>query len=188
MISCISYCAFSLLHLALNSNMLSAGVSSINSGASVKPPILLCSCCHSHSCRLPFLIFSCSISASPEIKRFTSCTEDISKENTTAGRWNCTLAFLAQVNTKAVLPIAGRAAIITKSEGCHPPVMRSRSVKPEGTPVNPSLLPRNSSSVANDCFTISSIFCVSLRRLFCAISNKPFSAWSKRSKISVVSS
>ncbi|MCY1534014.1 hypothetical protein D9M68_693700 [compost metagenome] len=172
----ISYCDFKRLHFALNSNIFKAGVSSISNGASVKVPILLCNCCHSHSAKFPFLIFSCSISVSPDIRRLTNCTDDISNENTTTGFLKSTAAFLAQVSTKAVLPIAGLAAIITRSDFCQPPVMRSKSVKPEGTPVKPSVFVRNSSSVAKDCLMISSIFCVSRRRLFCAISNRFFSA------------
>ena len=39
----------------------------------------------------------------------------------------------------AVFPIAGRAAIIIKSEFCQPPVSLSTSLKPEGTPERPSL-------------------------------------------------
>ena len=41
-------------------------------------------------------------------------------------------------NTNAVLPIEGRAAIITRSEGCQPEVTSSKALNPEGTPLNPS--------------------------------------------------
>ena len=40
-------------------------------------------------------------------------------------------------NTKAVLPIPGRAAIIISSEFCHPLVISSISVNPDGIPLKP---------------------------------------------------
>ena len=46
--------------------------------------------------------------------------------------------FRAIESTKAVLPIAGRAAMITKSEGCQPEVTASKALKPEGSPLIPS--------------------------------------------------
>ena len=46
-------------------------------------------------------------------------------------------AFRTKLKANAVLPIAGRAAKMTKSEGCQPPFMRSISLKPEATPVMP---------------------------------------------------
>ena len=38
---------------------------------------------------------------------------------------------------KAVLPIEGRPAIITKSDLCNPPNFSSKSVRPVGTPTIP---------------------------------------------------
>ncbi len=49
-----------------------------------------------------------------------------------------TAIFRVMDNTNAVLPIEGRAAIITRSEGCQPEVTSSKALKPEGTPLNPS--------------------------------------------------
>ena len=49
--------------------------------------------------------------------------------------------FLAIDKTKAVLPIPGLAAIIIKSEFCHPDVTLSIFSKPDGTPLTPSSLP-----------------------------------------------
>ena len=42
------------------------------------------------------------------------------------------------LNAKAVLPIPGRAATITRSDFCHPEVTLSSLVNPDGTPLNPS--------------------------------------------------
>ena len=50
-------------------------------------------------------------------------------------------AFLTRLRAKAVLPMAGLAARITRSEGCQPPLMRSISLKPEATPVIPLFSP-----------------------------------------------
>ncbi len=38
-------------------------------------------------------------------------------------------------NTKAVLPIEGRAATMMRSDNCQPSVTRSMAMKPEGTPL-----------------------------------------------------
>ncbi len=77
---------------------------------------------------------------SDEIKRLTNCKEDISKENIAIGRLKSTAALRAIDNTKAVFPIPGRAARITKSDFCQPEVKRSKAVKPDGIPTKPSSL------------------------------------------------
>ena len=70
-----------------------------------------------------------------------------------------TAAFRASDKVKAVLPIAGRAATIIKSDFCQPPVTRSRLLKPEGHPVNES-----------SCFLASSIsFMVALNKLLISL-------------------
>ncbi|MBS9768148.1 MAG: hypothetical protein KGV44_11520 [Flavobacteriaceae bacterium] len=46
--------------------------------------------------------------------------------------------YRAIESTKAVFPIAGRAAKIIKSLFCQPAVILSNSVNPDGTPLNPS--------------------------------------------------
>ncbi len=78
------------------------------------------------------------IPVSPTIKRVISCTLLISNENTATGILLSTAIFFAIDNTKAVFPIPGRAAKMTKSEACHPDVILSISVNPEGTPLRPS--------------------------------------------------
>ena len=47
--------------------------------------------------------------------------------------------FFAIDRAKAVLPIAGRAARITRSEFCQPEVMRSSAWNPEAIPDIPSV-------------------------------------------------
>ena len=50
-----------------------------------------------------------------------------------------TVMFLAIESRNAVFPIAGRAAMMIKSELCHPPVSLSTSLNPDGIPESPSL-------------------------------------------------
>ena len=50
-----------------------------------------------------------------------------------------TAIFLAIDRINAVFPIAGRAAIIIRSDGCQPPVSLSTALNPEGTPERPQL-------------------------------------------------
>ena len=133
----MSFCAFKRRHFARNSKMESAGVSSTKMGASKSPLIFVCNCCHSCGSNLPRRILSASISASAEIIRFTNCTALISSEKSaTAWPWS-TAAFRQAETTNAVLPIPGRAAMIINSCFCQPEVKRSKSVKPDGTPVKP---------------------------------------------------
>ena len=69
-----------------------------------------------------------------EIIRITICSDGISKlKNSTA----CSdiTACSATLIAKAVLPMDGRAAKITRSDFCSPDVFLSRSVKPVARPV-----------------------------------------------------
>ncbi|MNS83347.1 hypothetical protein D3C72_1171320 [compost metagenome] len=88
----------------------------------------------------------------------------------------------------AVLPIAGRAAIITKSDFCQPDVTRSKAVKPEGTPVKPSVLSLSFSISITAFLTRSAMFSAFLLKLPSVILKRSPSALSNNSKISVVSS
>ena len=85
-----------------------------------------CSCSHSKLANFPCLIFSPSISETLTIKRLTNCTLDISNEKIATGKLYSTAIFFAIESTKAVFPIAGRAAIMIKSDFCHPEVIWSR--------------------------------------------------------------
>ncbi len=147
----MSCCALSLLHLARNSSTERAGVSSIKIGALERRSSLLCICCHSCGSKVPFLSFSESISASAEIIRSISWLHDISKEKMATGMLKSMAAFRIEETTNAVFPMAGRAAIITNSVFCHPPVIRSNAVNPLATPVSPSLLFFLDSSSAMVC-------------------------------------
>ena len=121
-----------------NSKTESAGVSSTNNGLPYRSLILLSNCAHSCGSSCPLLIFVPSISQVFEITRLTNCTFDISRENNATGMPCSTAIFFAIDNAKAVFPMAGRAARITKSEFCHPDVILSKSRYPEAIPDIPS--------------------------------------------------
>ena len=114
--------------------------------------------------------------------------EGISREKIATGFLNITAALRAAVNTKAVLPIPGRAAMITRSEFCQPPVARSNSTNPVATPVIPSFisfLERISSIESRTKFFIST----TLRPMFLsAMENMAVSVRSRSSNTSVESS
>ena len=110
----------------------------------------LCNCCHSYSSSCPLRSLLPEISASIEMRREANCRLDISNEKMAIDFLKSVAAFLANDSTKEVFPIPGLAARMIKSLGCQPDVIRSRAVKPVGTPVRPSVLPRSSSN----CFSI----------------------------------
>ena len=73
-------------------------------------------------------------------RRCTSCSRDISREKKATLRWaEEILMFLAMFNTKAVLPMDGRAATMMKSPFWKPLVRASREGKPLARPVMDSL-------------------------------------------------
>ena len=64
-----------------------------------------------------------------------------------------TAILRAMDKTKAVLPMAGRAAITIMSERCQPLVILSKALNPEGTPDTPDLLVMALSISSNACLT-----------------------------------
>ena len=65
---------------------------------------------------------------SDEIMRRLSCSADISIEKIAVGTLRSMAAFSAMFTASVVLPIDGRPAMITRSPGCRPVVIRSSSV------------------------------------------------------------
>ena len=57
---------------------------------------------------------------------------------------------------KAVLPIAGLPAIITRSDLCKPPSLSSKSLSPVGTPTIPSSFLYALEAISIVCLTASS--------------------------------
>ncbi len=82
----------------------------------------------------------------------------------------------------------GLAATITKSDGCQPPVMLSRTVKPEGTPVMPPSRPWIDSRCCTVCIITSLIATTPLRSWLSEIWKICRSASSSRSNASMVGS
>src|SRR5690606_15558093 len=88
---------------------------------------------------LPVRNFSEDRPVSEDINLVINCTDDISKEKKATPILEFTAIFLAMDKVRAVLPIPGRAATITRSLGCHPEVNLSNLSKPDGIPLRPSL-------------------------------------------------
>ena len=78
------------------------------------------------------------IDACEAMKRWASSASDISRLNSATGRgWSLSSAtFSAMFVTSADLPIDGRAARTMRLPGWKPPVISSRSAKPDGVPVS----------------------------------------------------
>ncbi len=60
--------------------------------------------------------------------RSVSASADISIEKIADGTLRSIAAFSAMLTASVVLPIDGRPAMITRSPGCRPTVIRSSSV------------------------------------------------------------
>ena len=69
-------------------------------------------------------------------KRWASSVSDISSENIATARPWSMAAFSAMLVTNALLPMLGRAATMMRLPGWKPPVISSRSLKPDGVPVS----------------------------------------------------
>ena len=85
--------------------------------------------------------------------RTASCAAPISIENTATGSPSFSATCSAMLMANAVLPIDGRAASTTRSPACRPAVMRSRSMKPVGTPVTSFGLSAISCTRSSSCTT-----------------------------------
>ena len=77
-----------------------------------------------------------------------SCSRDISRLKKPMVISVFTPRCWAMFNTKAVFPIEGRAAMITRSDGWNPDVRASMSTNPLGTPVTSPLCSCSFSMVA----------------------------------------
>ena len=157
-------------------------------GASYSSFILLSKRSHSWSSSLPLFIFSPWIWQTFTINLFTSWTFDISNENTPIGNLKFTAIFFAIESTKAVLPIAGRAAIMIKSEFCQPDVISSSFLNPDCNPLIPSSLLAAISKLARASFITGFICITSFFTLRCDISNNLLSVSCIKSSISTISS
>ncbi len=122
------------------------------------------------------------------MRRLTSCRLLISRENMAVGILRLTAMFLAMERTKAVFPIAGRAAMMMRSEFCHPEVSLSSSRNPVSSPDSPDSRFAAASICSRACFMTGSIWVTSFFTLRCEISkSRPSASW-RRSSTSFASS
>ena len=154
-------------------------------GASLSLPTEVVSFCQSSSFSAPVRILCWSSRPSEPSMRMTSWGPLISMLNIAAGIPTDNATCSAMFSASAVLPILGRPATITRSPGCRPEVMRSRSVKPVAMPVTSLGLSRLY-SVSMRSTTLVSSGWISLkpwrpREPASAIANTSFSALSSRS-------
>ena len=84
-------------------------------------------------------------------------------------------------STKAVFPIEGRAAMMIRSEGCHPSVTRSMAMNPDGTPLKALVFLLACSICARALARISLAFCT--ERLTCPLRDLEYLALGKTYQI-----
>ncbi len=84
---------------------------------------------------LPLRRSSPRMDACEAMKRCASSPSDISSENSATAFWWPSAAFSAKLAMSADFPMLGLAARMTRLPGWKPPVMWSRSWKPEAVPV-----------------------------------------------------
>ena len=131
---------------------------------------------------LPLRRSSPLIEAWEATKRWASSDSDISSENSATAFFAPSAAFSAKLAISALLPIDGRAARMIRLPGWKPPVIPSRSSKPDGVPVIalPSCDSRSSLSISAK--RTSWIARKSLRESSCATSRIVRSAMSTSSR------
>ena len=123
--------------LPLNSVGFSMPLSSMNTGASLSLPTAAVSFCQSSSLSAPVRMRCWSSLPTEPSMRITSCGPLISMLKMATGIFSTSATCSAILSAKAVLPMLGRPATTTRSAGCKPEVLRSRSVKPVAMPVTP---------------------------------------------------
>jgi hypothetical protein len=121
--------------LALISMSVTPAVSSIQIGARLTSATPRTSLGQSSALTLPLLSACAGMRVTCEMSLWTSCSLLISKEKIATGIPFWPAACQIEFNAKAVFPIAGRAASMTRSLLWKPVVRRSRSSKPVSTPV-----------------------------------------------------
>ena len=122
------------------------------------------------------------IDACEAMKRWASSASDISSENSATALLAPSAAFSAKLAISADLPIDGRAARMIRLPGWKPPVIASRSSKPDGVPVIDLPSRESCSSLSSSASSRSSIERKSLRRSSWATSRIARSAMSTSSR------
>ena len=105
--------------------------------------------------RLPVTRRVLSMRPSPARSRVTSCSRDISRENTATVFWDALAAFTATFRPILVLPIPGRPASSSRSDLFRPLIFRSKSEKPVVSPgiVSPPAAVSSPNRSRTDCST-----------------------------------
>ena len=128
------------LALSLKTDMSIAAVSSINILASEYFSAEFNNLFHSLSFKR-FCLIAFPLMDDIQLKvLLTSSSAVISRLKKATGILSLNAACCMRLSPKAVLPIAGRAAIIVKQPGRNPVIFASRSINPEGTTHDGSLL------------------------------------------------
>ena len=106
--------------------------------------------------RFPVTSRVLSISPSPASSRVTSCSRDISRENTATVFRLALAAFTATFRPILVLPIPGRPASSSRSDLFRPLIFRSTSEKPVVRPgmVSPPAAVSSPSRSSTACSTM----------------------------------
>ncbi len=122
------------------------------------------------------------IEACEAMNRWASSPSDISSENSATAFFASSAAFSAKFAISADLPIEGRAARMIRLPGWKPPVIVSRSSKPEDVPVIALPSRERRSSLSSSEESRSWIARKSLRLSSCATSRIARSARSTSSR------
>src|ERR1700742_600199 len=122
---------------ARRSRMLRSEESSNQSGASASSLAARRTFGQSRWLTWPLRSLSPGIRARQAMKRWASSTSDISSEKKATGLSRLTATFSAMLATRALFPIAGRAATMIRLPGWKPPVTASMSRKPGGELLQP---------------------------------------------------
>ena len=131
---------------------------------------------------LPLRRSSPLIDAWLAMKRCASSPSDISRLNSATASLPVSAACSAKLAISADLPMPGRAARMIRLPGWKPPVMRSRSSKPDGVPVIEVPCAESCSSLSSSAESRSWIARKSLRRSSWATSRIERSARSTSSR------
>ena len=137
--------SLTMRHWAFMSETVRVGLSSMRIGDSLS--VLAAAATSRHCCSVswPVSRFCDGTSEARERRRLTSCSRDISSENTATFLCWVMATFSAMFSAMLVLPMPGRAAIRISSDLLRPRIMLSRSGSPVDSPG--ILLPEEAASL-----------------------------------------
>ena len=124
----------SLRHLALMSATVTEGLSSMRMSVWLRVAPAMQILVHSSSVSLPVVSFCSSTKLSFARRRMASCSRDISRLKIATVFLYFFATFTPMFRAKADLPMAGRAAISSRSDLLRPLILVSRSRRPVDRP------------------------------------------------------